>query len=67
MDTTLTALTGAAGGIQSNMRKVERSAQDVAAATASVEESTELVDSLVDALVPLRAASAVADSSNAWG
>ena len=61
MDSTLSALTSAAGGIQSKLRGLQQTAHEIATASAAREEPAELATSLIDALVQQRALEASAN------
>jgi hypothetical protein len=62
MDTSLSALSHALSGIQSNLRGLERAAHEIATAPANGAELTELVDSLVDAKIHQRGLEASANA-----
>ena len=61
MDAAFSALTSAASGIQTNLRGLQQTAHEIATSSVRGEEPTELVDSLVDALVQQRALEASAN------
>jgi len=60
MDSTLTALNSAASGVQTNLRKLNQTAQEVASAGAGGGEPTDLAAALVDAIVAQHALEASA-------
>ncbi len=61
MNTAFSALNSAAGGIQSNLRGLNESAQQIASALTTGAEPTELTDALVAAQLQVRALEASAN------
>ena len=61
MDSAFSALTSAASGIQTNLRGLQQTAQEIATASVNDESPLDLTDSLVDAMVQQRALEASAN------